>query len=902
MTKGYTFVDHKGTFKMMHPEKNSYAYFPIANEAGVMSCVTPSLDGDCKMGQDTFLLEPVSSENLHNNKSSRNFWVYIEGMGAWSATGVSALQQAQLFTSEKEDTSLEAGVMWHRLKRRSDKVGLEAQITSFVPSTEDTVELMKVTLTNIGSASLNLRPTAAIPLYGRSATNLRDHRHVTSLLHRIKTTAYSVLVNPTLTFDERGHKVNTVVYGVAGASAVGKAPEGFFPIVEDYIGEGGSFEVPAAIIYNEMPQVMANASLEGYEAMGGLSFEKVTLKPQERVSYIIAMGFGKSEADFDKMVAAYLNEKAFDRALDETKRYWEQKINISYHTKDQQFDNWMYWVNFQPMLRRIYGCSFLPHHDYGKGGRGWRDLWQDCIALLAMDPSGVRKMLIDNFAGVRFDGTNATIIGSKQGEFIADRNNITRVWMDHGAWPFLTTNLYIQQSGDLEFLLEKQTYFKDLQIKRGTAKDELWSVSEGSELLTENETHYEGTILEHLLVQHLTAFYDVGEHNNFKLHGADWNDALDMADEKGESVAFTALYAGNMKAIAQLLNALKVRCHVKSVKIAKELQMLIEETPDIYENVRAKNKLLSEYCKQVAHNISGIKVAVDIEMLMQNLNAKADWLYQHIRNEEWITNTHGYSWYNGYYDNHGMRVEGDHEKGTRMMLTSQVFTIMNSIATKEQVAEIVKAADHYLYDQSVGGYKLNTDFKEIKTDLGRMFGFAYGTKENGAVFSHMAVMYANALYERGFVKEGFKVIDTLYKHCIDFERSKIYPGIPEYINGHGRGLYHYLTGAASWLMHTVVTQMFGVKGEIGDLVLQPKLLLEQFDKQHKASISLNYAGKELEVEYINNNQKQYGLYKIQDVSINEEAYEFKDSKIAISRKKLEELATDKKHKIKVILN
>lgn len=66
------------------------------------------------------------------------------------------------------------------------------------------------------------------------------------------------------------------------------------------------------------------------------------------------------------------------------------------------------------MLRRIYGCSFLPHHDYGKGGRGWRDLWQDCLALLIMEPEQVRKMLIDNFGGVRFDGTNATIIGSKQ--------------------------------------------------------------------------------------------------------------------------------------------------------------------------------------------------------------------------------------------------------------------------------------------------------------------------------------------------------------------------------------------------------------------------------------------------------------------------------------------------------
>ena len=39
-----------------------------------------------------------------------------------------------------------------------------------------------------------------------------------------------------------------------------------------------------------------------------------------------------------------------------------------------------------------------------------------------------------------------------------------------------------------------------------------------------------------------------------------------------------------------------------------------------------------------------------------------------------------------------------------------------------------------------------------------MFGFAYGEKENGAVFSHMAVMYANALYRRGFAREGNKAL------------------------------------------------------------------------------------------------------------------------------------------------
>lgn len=55
-----------------------------------------------------------------------------------------------------------------------------------------------------------------------------------------------------------------------------------------------------------------------------------------------------------------------------------------------------------------------------------------------------------------------------------------------------------------------------------------------------------------------------------------------------------------------------------------------------------------------------------------------------------------------------------------------------------------------------------------------MFGFACGEKENGAVFSHMAVMYANALYRRGFAKEGYR--------ALRFGTSRIYPGIPEYFN------------------------------------------------------------------------------------------------------------------------
>jgi cellobiose phosphorylase len=62
-------------------------------------------------------------------------------------------------------------------------------------------------------------------------------------------------------------------------------------------------------------------------------------------------------------------------------------------------------------------------------------------------------------------------------------------------------------------------------------------------------------LLEHLLIQNLSSFYDVGDHNEIRLRGADWNDALDMAAQRGESVAFTTMYADNMDHIAGLLAA-----------------------------------------------------------------------------------------------------------------------------------------------------------------------------------------------------------------------------------------------------------------------------------------------------------------------------------------------------------
>ena len=868
------YLDKKGTFTLDDPDLTSYMYFPLANEAGMMSSITPDLNGDIKLDQNTFLLEPVSSENLHNNKSSRNFWVYVEGKGAWSVTGRSSKQQAKLFENDKEKVKLTAGIMWHQVERESDEMELKAVMTSFVPNTEEKVELTKFEITNTSDKEQKITSTVAIPLYARSASNIRDHRHVTSLLHRTFTVKNGIMIHPTLTFDERGHNKNKVYYGALAKEEVNGemvSPISFCPVTEEFIGPGGNFENPYYVMKNEPLPYKVGEEVDGYETVAAIRFEDTVLAPGETRTYIVALGFGESEAEITEISKKYLITKHFDRYLEETKEYWQKKINVSYNSSDTDFDNWMHWVNFQPMLRRIYGCSFLPHHDYGKGGRGWRDLWQDCLALLIMEPEQVRQMLIDNFGGVRFDGTNATIIGSKQGEFIADRNNIVRVWMDHGAWPYLTTSLYIEQTGDIEFLREENTYFKDAQIHRGEDRDERWNDSRGNKQMTTEAEPYRGTVLEHLLIQHLTSFYDVGEHNHIRLRGADWNDGLDMANDRGESVAFTALYGGNMRNLAKNIKAYEEKTGKNTITLAKEILTLIDADKSIYDSIGDKHAVLDEYCESVKHIISGEKVEVPCDKLIDVLNGMSDWIGNHIRKTEWLSDKDGYSWFNGYYDNSGKAVEGDFETGVRMMLTGQVFAIMSETATKEQVAEIVKATDKYLYDEKIGGYRLNTNFNEVKTDLGRLFGFAFGHKENGAVFSHMAVMYANALYSRGFAKEGYKVINTLYKHCNDYNLSNIYPGVPEYVNQRGQGMYHYLTGAASWLLLTVLNEMYGIKGQLGALKLQPKLLATQFTNG-MASATCMFRGVNITVTYQNPFGLEVGEYVVKEIYIDGDLY------------------------------
>jgi cellobiose phosphorylase len=376
-----------------------------------------------------------------------------------------------------------------------------------------------------------------------------------------------------------------------------------------------------------------------------------------------------------------------------------------------------------------------------------------------------------------------------------------------------------------------------------------------------------------------------------------------MARQRGESVAFSAYYASNLRLLGEMLLELE-KFGVTEVELLSEMLPLLDSVynPVDYESPAGKQQRLAQYFESVSGVISGQKIRIPLTELAADLLSKADWMVEHLRASEWIQSASGYAWFNGYYDNDGQRLEGDFPGGVRMTLAGQVFALMGGIASDEQALQIVRAADHFLLDPKEGGHRLNTDFGEVLLNMGRCFGFAYGHKENGAMFSHMAVMYAYALYERGFGRKGFEALNRIYRQSCDFNTSHIYPGIPEYFNPRGRGMYPYLTGSASWYLLTLTTRAFGVRGKNGDLLLAPMLMAEQFDTCGEASLKIHFAGRRLEVSYHNPGRLDYGDYRIGSVRLDGEALPLSPAaQVILGRPGLLALAGDRRHVIEVDL-
>ncbi|MDO9510928.1 MAG: hypothetical protein Q7J34_04150 [Bacteroidales bacterium] len=863
-----------GSFIAHDADYLSRLYFPLMNEAGMKSWVNPELKGDLCTAFSQYLTAPLVTEETHRNLSSRNCWISIHGQKPWSATGLSAWQKAMKWDNNHPESSYvkaQPGVF--TLFRENQDLSIAATISVFVPATKDTLEILLIGIENKGEVPITADFTYAIPVFGRHADNFRDHRQVTTMFQRNFIEKSGVRIKPNIIHDEHGHRANTLNYIVCGTDENGSAPSQIWIDMMDFIGEGGSLDNPESVFKHLEAKTFIPLEADGREAVGAFRFENISFEANEKKYFIILQGISDNDQESQHWTSQYGMLSKTLYALEQTKNFWQNYTKaISFHTSDPSFDQWLQWVAYQVKARQIFGNSFLPDFGYGRGGRGWRDLWQDLLSIFLIDPESARLEIINNFKGVRIDGSNATIIGSQPGEFIADRNNVARAWCDHGTWPAFVLNFYIQQTGDLDILLTELPYWKDQFTHRSKSRDEQWDLSKGNHQLDINDKPYSGNLFEHLLLMQLSGFYNVGEHNILLLEGADWNDTYDMARERGESVGFYAFYAKNLELLADLLLALYDK-GTKTMPLLFELSELTHLLPNYqkpdYRSAKDKQFCLKRFFDSVENRVCGERIDADILQLSKDLKEKSQHIFEIIRRQEWLTIDEISGFYNGHYNNKGLPVDYPTGPNPQIDLTSQVMALMQGLAKPEQVTPIMRSVKKLLKDEKSYGYRLCRPFKELDLNLGRLTGFVYGNKEHGSKWMQQNIMLAYALYLNGASKNANQLMDEIFKLCTNSAKSKIFPGIPSYFEKYDRGAYAWLTGSSAWMLVAITTQMFGVRGVMGNLCIAPTLQSYQFDETGVASITTSFSGKNIKVNYIINNQHNTENYRIKSVLIND---------------------------------
>ena len=189
----------------------------------------------------------------------------------------------------------------------------------------------------------------------------------------------------------------------------------------------------------------------------------------------------------------------------------------------------------------------------------------------------------------------------------------------------------------------------------------------------------------------------------------------------------------------------------------------------------------------------------------------------------------------------------------RIFLNTQTWAIMSRTCDDHQNRRLIASVEENLMTDR-GPLTLAPAFTRYQKDLGRITIKTPGMTENGSVYCHAAIFYANSLYRIGEKERAWKVMSGLLPKPGD--RSDQPPVLfPNFYFGpaaqHCCGLSSTRpeTGTAAWFYVTLLEEVLGLRGTFDGLEIKPQLPSEWKHltaRRHfrKASIDVEMVRKE----------------------------------------------------------
>jgi len=167
----------------------------------------------------------------------------------------------------------------------------------------------------------------------------------------------------------------------------------------------------------------------------------------------------------------------------------------------------------------------------------------------------------------------------------------------------------------------------------------------------------------------------------------------------------------------------------------------------------------------------------------------------------------------------------------RIYLNPQAWAMICGAATGTRVETCIRAVRRHLATPW-GNVMLAPPYTRMHEDIGKLCLKRPGLEENGSVYCHAQLFYAQGLYTVGRADEAFEAVRVVlpgYKGNTVQRSGQIPIYVPNYFRGlaagrsAGRSSHEAVTGSAPWCYRSVVAWMLGVQGSFDGLRLAPQL-------------------------------------------------------------------------------
>ena len=518
--------------------------------------------------------------------------------------------------------------------------------------------------------------------------------------------------------------------------------------IEDFIGTMGTLTAPRIIAQG----MNCTNQLSNARTRAGVLQNEVLLEPGETVTVYYALGLAEKKRELFQSRDSFFTtcEAIVDRCLSAPSPFGSLSINCPEPQINRVLNH---WAEHQVRL-----CTL--------GKKAVRDNSQLAMGLLNCDPAMAGEIIKECIVHQYSDGHAALLWYP-----VVDKH----VYSDPSCWLVYSICEYVKETGDIHFLEQHYAYL------------------DGGE----------GSIWEHLerAMEWFASEENYGSNRLPKIHYADWNDALNIPDENGESVLMAMLIG---------------RAYLEVEHLAKQLGK-----QEYAELIRKRYEQLKETVNRVAYNGE---------------------------------------YYVRAFSKFGTVGDRDAKNGGKIYVNPQSWSILSDICPDEYLPHVLKAVDGMETEEGIP--LCAPAYGEYDASVGRMSGMLPGIYENGGIYNHAGCFKVMADCRLG---RGEQAVATLLKilpdgKCNPSEITTTEPYVftncyLKHENCNMRVGFSWRTGTSAWGLMFFYEGILGLLRDYDGLHIRPSLPKSWTD----IHATRNFRGNKLNLHYVNRGGKQVYL-------------------------------------------